>query len=94
MFQNERYVTRGIANQVQRDLQLILWAMIDLNEQEKDYLQVFEVTCVMGKTVVTHTQEQPEYRKVFTFSLDLHFVGKIYIIDDGDHSTMMLAEEY
>ena len=94
MFHNPRYLTRGVDSQVPKDLQLTLWSMIDLNEGEKDYLQVFNIECCKGRTVITHSQEVPAYEKVFYFTFDLGFTGKIYVIDDGDHSTMLLAEEY
>ena len=94
MFHNPRYLTRGVDSQVPKDLQLTLWSMIDLNEGEKDYLQVFSIECCKGCTVITHSQEVPVYEKVFYFTFDLGFTGKIYVIDDGDHSTMLLAEEY
>ena len=94
MFHNPRYLTKGVDSQVPKGLQLALWAMIDLNEGEKDYLQVFNIECHQGRTVITHSQEVPAYEKVFYFTFDLGFTGKIYVIDDGSHSTMLLAEEY
>ena len=94
MFHNPRYLTRGIDSHVPKDLQLTLWSMIDLNEGEKDYLQVFSIECCKGCTVITHSQGVPVYEKVFYFTFDLGFTGKIYVIDDGDHSTMLLADEY
>ena len=94
MFHNARYLTKGVNSQIPKDLQLALWAMIDLNEGEKDYLQVFNIECRKGCTVINHSQEVPAYEKVFHFTFDLGFTGKIYVIDDGDHSTMLLAEEY
>lgn len=94
MFHNARYLTKGVNSQIPKDLQLALWAMVDLNEGEKDYLQVFKIECCKGYTVITHSQEVPAYEKVFYFTFDLGFTGKIYVIDDGSHSTMLLAEEY
>ncbi len=42
MFNNQRYVTRGISNELPLMLQIILRGLIDSMEVvEKDYLQVF-----------------------------------------------------
>ncbi|MBQ9807813.1 MAG: hypothetical protein IJM55_02985 [Ruminococcus sp.] len=43
---------------------------------------------------ITHRSEEPEYRRVYLFPSDSPITEKLYIIDDGDHSTMLLASEY
>ena len=61
----------------------------------KDYLQVFELNIEDGKQKVIHAQEVPEYKAEYLFSIDTPlFCGKIFVIDDETHSTMLLAEEY
>ncbi|MEK3719255.1 DUF960 family protein [Paenibacillus sp. FSL H8-0034] len=43
-FEYQRYVTRGINNEITPELQLVLWAMLDehiRNGLKMDYLQVF-----------------------------------------------------
>ena len=47
-----------------------------------------------GKQKITHIQEEPEYKKEYLLEAGTIFIGKIFAIDDGDHSTMLLAEEY
>ncbi len=95
MLKNSRYVTRGINAEIPLALQLILWKMIDEMEvAQKDYLQVFTLSSENGKQKIIHEQEQPDYRKEYTFSGDCSVNAKIFAIDDGDHSTMLLAEEY
>ena len=59
----------------------------------KDYLQVFEISGAHDKVKVIHTQEEPEYRREYLWDAPV-FCGKIFVIDDGDHSTMLLVEEY
>lgn len=47
MFDVPRYTTRNVAEKVGLELQLALWAAIDLRVQqgqELDYLQVFELS--------------------------------------------------
>ncbi len=95
MFKNSRYVTRGINAEIPLALQLILWKMIDEMEvAQKDYLQVFTLSSENGEQKIIHEQEQPDYRKEYTFSGDCLINEKIFVIDDGDYSTMLLAEEY
>lgn len=93
-FNNPRYCTKGISENVPIELQMILWSQIDLLEIEKDYLQVFKLTVEDGKQVIEHHQEFPEYRKVSRFSSENPITTKIFVIDDETHSTMLLAEEY
>lgn len=94
MFNNPRYITRGIASDLSPIFCAILWDCIDQMPAEKDYLQVFKVSTQHSQTVFTHSQEQPPYSKTYRFTIDFGFTGTIFVIDDGDHSTMLLAEEY
>ena len=45
MFQNERYCTCGVNEEVPIVLQAMMWNMVDtMKVESKDYLQVFELT--------------------------------------------------
>lgn len=100
MFTNKRYITCGIANKIPDEVQLKMWIMIEKlirsRKIEMDYLQVFQLANEKGKQKIIHSQEQPEYRNeiVKLFSCQPVDNVKIFVIDDGCHSTMMLAEEY
>lgn len=100
MFTNKRYITCGIANEIPDEIQLVLWIMIDNLRRsihsEPDYLQVFWLSNQDGKQKIIHSQGQPEYRNDILVALLCQPVekAKIFVIDDGRHSTMMLAEEY
>lgn len=100
MFTNKRYVTGKIANEIPDEIQLVLWIMIDNLRKstniELDYLQVFRLYNQGGKQKIIHSQEQPEYRNEIIVTFLCHPVEntRIFVIDDGRHSTMMLAEEY
>ena len=75
--------------------QLFMWQYIENMPQPKDYLQVFECIVYDGKQKVIHIQEEPEYEREYLINSDApFFVGKIFVIDDETHSTMILAEEY
>lgn len=93
-FNNDRYVTRGISSNVSLYLQLFLWHLIDGLKVEKDYLQVFKCSYADGKQKIEHIQEKPEYKAQYLFKADTIFIGKIFVMDDGDNSVMMLADEY
>lgn len=96
MFQNKRYVTRGISAALSPPMQTLLWFLIDsMDVPEKDYLQVFQLEPDGEIQRVLHTQEEPPYRSEHLLKFgDTPISAKILVIDDGDHSTMLLAEEY
>ena len=97
MFNNERYITSGIGDELSPTLQAILWSMIDeMDVPEKDHLQVFTLSGSGNRQVIIHEQEQPKYKQEHRLTLvgTPIFVGKIFVIDDGDHSTMLKASEY
>lgn len=100
MFNNQKYITRGIQNEIPVWIQSFMWQAIDrMDVPVKDYLQVFSLECTSdsGKADqhIIHSQEQPQYRKDYQISGNLHGIeAKIYVIDDVTHSTVLLAEEY
>lgn len=95
MFENERYITKGVAENISPLLQLFMWQCIDNMPEPKDYLQVFTMGKEYGKLKIKHSQEQPDYGREYLLNADTPFyVGKIFVIDDETHSTMLLAEEY
>lgn len=97
MFQNQRYRTRGVAYDLPPILQAVLWQLVDeMKVSKKDYLQVFKLSGNGSEQVILHEQEQPPYKKTHRLTLvgTPFFVGKIYVIDDGEHTTMLKASEY
>ena len=96
MFENDRYITRGIAEEVNAEMQMVLWSLIDELSVDKDYLQIFEISSVGDGVVrVVHKQEIPHYKK--EYFLDMHSTPstyKIFVIDSGTYSTMMFSSEY
>ena len=78
-----------------------MWSMIKSMKVEKqDYLQVFELKkiSVGGKEFqqITHSQEQPKYKNTIFIPVEKggSIENKIFVIDDFDYCTMLLAEEY
>ena len=98
-----RYVTCGIDQRLPQDLQRLIWTSIDarilFSNEKIDYLQVFTFKKIDGEVLaLLHEQEQPPM-------LNVHYTNyrpeyeeilheKIFVIDDGDHSTMLFAYEY
>lgn len=94
MFDNQKYITKGVSQQISIYLQIIMWNLINELEIEKDYLQVFELTSENGMQKITHSQEMPPYEKSHLIKCEEPVTAKIFVIDDETHSTMLLAEEY
>ena len=92
-FKNKRFITAGVDSKVSPLLQLFMWHCIDAMPPPKDYLQIFELSAENGKVRIKHIQEEPEYRQEYLIDAPV-LVGKIFVIDDETHSTMLLAEEY
>lgn len=104
MFEKEgqRFLTPGIKEGVPLEVQLLLWHLIDDSNWQMDYLQIFELHKEnhTNKLIIIHRQEEPEQKRKVAFHLgklpkELHVLpSKIWVIDDGDHQTMLLPEEY
>ncbi len=89
-----RYLTRGVDAEIPLELQILMWQAVDEMPEPKDYLQVFNLSEENGLQVIQHISEQPEFEMTYITQTDKPVTQKIYIIDDGEHCTMLLAEEY
>ena len=94
MFTNERYLTCGIDNAIPLALQLFMWECVERLPEQRDYLQVFELKASGPMQSISHRSEDPEHHMEYMIPYDEPITAKVFIIDDGDHSTMLLAEEY
>ena len=105
----DRYVTKGVNEEISPLLQYILWTMIEnaKEEIELDYFQIFELDFQdSGKSItkseqdkriqiIKHSQEQPEYSKTYEIPVKETIKCKIWVIDDGGgYATMLFPEEY
>ena len=94
----KKYVTKGVMAEVPVYLQMLMWGMIENMEvDEKDYLQIFRLSGADEKVQkIVHEQEVPEYRKDYYVPVCEEEVidNKVYVIDDEDYCTMLLANEY
>ena len=94
MFDNQRYITRGIIDTIPLELQLFMWNCVDIMPEPKDYFQVFELSDLRNMQHIVHKSEQPEYKMNYFIPTQKAVTAKVYIIDSEEYSTMLLAEEY
>lgn len=95
MFDNERYVTRGVMDSLEIPIQIFLWEIIDKLEGEKDYLQVFELKQIGEDRIkIIHSQEVPGYRREYTIKGTIGTRLKLFAIDSGEYSTLLESSEY
>ena len=96
MFSNKRYLTREVANRVPVEIQILMWNLVEEIEGEKDYLQVFEVIPNRSEFVeIIHKQEVPKFTSNYIIkNVGIETKMKLYIIDNGQYSTMMFSHEY
>ena len=101
-FNGDRYMTKGIQAEIPFDIQTVIWLLINENVKKglkMDYLQVFNLSpCykdgIMYQRLI-HSQEVPKRKKELTlYMVDKAITAKIFVIDDIDHITMLLADEY
>ena len=95
MFENPKYITRGVQSEIPDALMLLMWQMIAaMRTAQKDYLQVFTLTKTPTGQHIVHEQEQPPYHYELDVPCDDAVNAKVFVIDDLTHSTTLLAEEY
>lgn len=97
-----RYITTGIKNTIEQDLQIFLWQLIDelvgKDEFEVDYLQIFELTVMSCDDIVyqkiIHRQEVPTYHKEYRLLSTNPVNANLFVIDSEITCTMLLQEEF
>lgn len=94
MFDNQRYITRGIKVEIPLWLQVFMWECIDRLPEERDYFQVFRLENLNSIQQITHFSEQPEYYREYLIPTNEPIIAKVYIIDSDEYSTMLLSSEY
>lgn len=93
----EYYMTTGIREQVPWEIQIFCWQCYEQVKAtgQYDYLQVFELKQVGEQNQqIEHRQEVPEYKKVYHVKSINPIEQKIFIIEEGEYATMLLASEY
>lgn len=93
LFDTNRYITKGVQSEIPAVLQLFMFDCISVIP-EKDYLQIFRLSVTNDKQKIIHEQEEPEFKREYILNIPEPITAKVYVIDDEDHCTMLLAEEY
>ena len=103
MFGSNRYITRGINQELPIELNILLWSRVDAlkleSDGDMDYLQVFELKEITDPEVksnqlVIHRTEEPEYLRTHAITVEKPITEKVYVIDSVEYCTMLLASEY
>ncbi|MCE5762929.1 hypothetical protein JL781_04560 [Staphylococcus pseudintermedius] len=101
-----RYITRGIDNNLPVTLQHQLWQLVAQRENEQskeqeaiDYFHIFQFNMHNDRLYIKHKQERPTYVKTHKSNVKHPInINRVYIIrkDDIDLSyyVMLLPEEY
>lgn len=102
--QENRYITRGVDEQVPKEIQQRCFQLIDEKVKQAkiqlDYLQIFEFNRDDKRRTITivHRQEETffiDYSEIrITKDLVNFQIKKLWVIDDHTHQTMLLPEEY
>lgn len=100
-FDGNKYITSGIEAEIPLAIQIMMFESLALMKRkagELDRLQVFRLTTTEKDGTfllnIRHEQEIPEASMDYFMPVDEAVNAKVYIIDDVDHVTMLLAEEY
>lgn len=97
MFKKEnRYVTKEVLDVVPVEISLLLYELIEELNVEIDYLQIFKLNPIGSNVVeIIHKQEVPKYESTrYIYNNKLEEKLKLYIIDNGENSTLMFSYEY
>ncbi|WP_394868010.1 DUF960 family protein [Staphylococcus saprophyticus] len=101
-----RYITRGIAQNLPTTLQHQLWQLVSKRENEQseeleaiDHFHIFQFHVLNDQLYIKHKQERPAYVKTHKANVKQSInVNKVYIIREDDVSlsyyVMLLPEEY
>ena len=101
-----RYITRGIANNLPNILQHQLWQLVAQRENEQskeleeiDYFHIFQFNMHNNRLYIKHKQERPAYVKTQKANINQPInINKVYIIREDDvglsYYVMLLPNEY
>ncbi|PTF96609.1 DUF960 family protein [Staphylococcus chromogenes] len=101
-----RYITRGIDNNLPITLQHQLWQLVAQRENEQskeleeiDYFHIFQFNMHNDRLYIKHKQERPTYVKTYKSNVKHPInINRLYIIREDDidlsYYVMLLPEEY
>lgn len=93
MFDKERYITKGIKEQIKPIIYLMIWEMIDEAETyEKDCLHVFDLKAHDGMQEIIYKQDELPISTV-KFYTNFGTNAKVYVINTDESEIMFLEGE-
>lgn len=101
-FKGQKYVTSGVWDRIPPDIRKTMFNGIEMmrlkTDNQLDYLQIFRLETFGQDGIfvlnIKHEQEVPEAEIHYVLTVRKEINEKVYVIDDGEHVTMLLAEEY
>ncbi|MBD8071542.1 DUF960 family protein [Bacillus sp. PS06] len=100
MTNKSRYMTKAISEELDIELQVVLWQFYDeINEQRKeqmDYLQVFEISVCEETLTITNRQEVSSLQTKVIINNKVKGAKNttVWIIDDERYQTMLFPKDY
>lgn len=103
MYNNQAYMTKGFQSEIPVITQATIFDCLEKSRhslEAMDYLQIFELKKIRSNDTVLqeilYKQEVPAFEETILLELpeDQIINTKVYVIDDGDHHTFLLASEY
>lgn len=90
-FKNKLYITKSVEKKIPKELIFLIIKLIqNLHKETKvDYLQIIKIR----NNILIHKQEIPKYRKGYVLPISISSC-KLFVIDNGDYSTLMFNYEY
>lgn len=97
MCDKNKYTTKEINEKISLIHVMLMFELVHDMNIKKDYLQIFKLFVDnenKNLQIVEHSQEQPYYTRLHKFITLNPVEAKIYVVDDGEYSVMMFADEY
>lgn len=97
MFEKNKYTTKEINEKISPIHVMLMIELVHDMNVKRDYLQIFKLYLDSENKnlqIIEHSQEKPHYTRLHKFITLNPVEAKIYVIDYGEYSVMMFADEY
>jgi len=95
LFKGKKYITSKTVQTIPWIIILVLWEMVDsMMVKQKDYEQLFELYTTNQEQIICHMQQEHPYLYELELPCAKPVNAKLYIVDKGTYSIIMLADEY
>ena len=90
----DKYLTRGVQEEIALELMEIIWQAIDEIPVTKDYLQIVRIKNGRKGIRVQLSQDIPVYQVTIETNIQYERDYKLFIVEENGYQVAMLAEEY